>query len=246
VSKVKICSNPDCESSFLYGNDKTVCPFCRCPLTASTVGDHQQPLVLPADRFALEELPCNENGDFFRYHFGGIECRGRISEIDHQQRFNSRLHKLFISVIRGEPFQLAHQTIEYTIRVENISDGFPTEITDFCMYGNFLGRMQVGDEVVVKAKHSRDRRVVKSVYNETTSSVVKPGLQISAGVIRVILALIALIVVSLIYGIVWLFKSGAILVRLTAIMPLIIIVFGFWLILRSVFSRRRRRRRWLK
>lgn len=29
---MKICSNPNCESSFLFGDNKTTCPFCHAPL----------------------------------------------------------------------------------------------------------------------------------------------------------------------------------------------------------------------
>ena len=77
---------------------------------------------------------------------------------------------MFNTIVRGEPYQFAHQTVEYTIRVENIANGISTEVTDFCLYGNYMGRLQVGDEVIVKARNLRDRRVIKSIYNQTTSS----------------------------------------------------------------------------
>lgn len=38
--------------------------------------------------------------------------------------------------------------------------------------------MQVGDEVQIKAKNLKHRRVVKSIYNRTTDTTVKPGFQI--------------------------------------------------------------------
>lgn len=243
---MKRCSNSNCESSFLFGNDKTACPFCHGRLVENVAeNDIRDQPILPPDRVVLEE-DIDNNGavEFVREHLGTMECHGRIVEIDHQELFNSKRHKLFNSLLRGEPYQFAHQTIEYTIRVENITDGYPTEITDFCLYGSYLGRLQVGDEVVVRAKNLNDRRVVKSIYNEMTASTVRPGLQLPAGFIRAALLLAAVIIVALICKIVWLFKSGAIaagiLAVIAALMPIIIICAGLWLLIKSVFPRRRR------
>lgn len=66
--------------------------------------------------------------------------------------FTAGAHKLFNALVRGEPYQFAHQTLEYTVRVEPITDGVPSEVTDFCLYGNCLGRIQIGDEVRIRAK----------------------------------------------------------------------------------------------
>lgn len=242
---MKKCSNPNCESSFLFGDDKTVCPFCHSRLIDSNAPADGQ--YIPAtNRINIPQMQ-NETVEFVRRHMGSMECHGRITEIDHHELFYSSRHKMFNTIVRGEPYQFAHQTVEYTIRVENITDGIPTEVTDFCLYGNYMGRLQVGDEVIVKARNLRDRRMIKSIYNQTTSSSVRPGLQIPAGLFRGILALIALVLIALICQLVGLFQAGVILAGLTAfiaaIMPSVIIIGGIWFMFRSVFPKRRDRRR---
>lgn len=239
------CSNPNCESSFLYGDDKTVCPFCHSRLIDSNTPVNGQ-YIPAANRINLPQIQ-NETVEFVRRHMGSIECHGRITEIDHHELFYSNRHKMFNTIVRGEPYQFAHQTAEYTIRVENITDGISTEVMDFCLYGNYMGRLQVGDEIMLKAKDLRDRRVIKSIYNQTTSSYVRPGLQIPAGLFRGILGLIVFMLTALICQLVGLFQTGVILAVFTsfiaAIMPSVIIIGGIWFMLRSVFPKRRDRRR---
>lgn len=129
--------------------------------------------------------------------------------------------------------------------MESLADEFPNEVTDFCLYGSYLGRLQPGDEVIVRAKDLNNRRVVKSIYNATTQSVIKPSLQIPAVAIQVMLAALALTLVSLMCSVVWLFKSGVAAMwmsaLLAAVMPIVIILIGFWIMIRSVFPPRRRR-----
>jgi hypothetical protein len=63
------------------------------------------------------------------------------------------------------------------------------------MYGNYLGRIHVGDEVTVNARIYRNRRVVNSMYNHTTGSDVRPGLQLPAGLIRSIaIGIVAMVI----------------------------------------------------
>ena len=242
---MKRCVNPNCESAFLFGNDKATCPFCHSRLVDSiTDTGFETQTILPPDRVVFRDVATEPRGmEFVKEHFGTVECHGRILEIDHQELFNSKRYKLFNSLFRGEPYQFAHQTIEYTIRVENITEGIPTEVTDFCLFGSYLGRLQVGDEVVVRAKNLGDRRVVKSIYNQTTNSTVRPGLQIPASVIRGVFLTVALVIISIVCGVVWLFESGTMAAGLVAItaalMPIIIVCVGFWMLIRSVFPRRR-------
>ena len=247
---MKRCVNRNCDSNFLYGNDKTECPFCHQPLQYNSHGttDISREIVALDEVLMFRDEENIENPVFIRHIFNGIECHGRLVEIDHHEVFNGKWHKLFNALIRNEPYQLAHQTAEYTIRVENISDEYPTDIMDFCMYGNYLGRLQVGDEVVIKAKDYSDRRVVREIYNSTTASIVRPGFQIPAGLIKVCVLGVLAIIVALMCTIVWLFKSGVIVTCITivgvAIFPIIIFAVGVWLLFRSVFPRRRRRRFW--
>lgn len=242
---MKRCSNTNCETDFLFGNDKVSCPFCHSALVDIGVTNQMRQTVLPADQLDIE-MPENEHGTpFSSQHFGYMTCHGRIVEIDRQELFVGKFHKLVNSLFRGEPYQLAHQTIEYTIRVENISDYLAEEVTDFCLYGNYLGRLQVGDEVDIRARSRGNRRVLTALYNRTTSSEVKPGFQIPAWAIRIGIVSLSLAVYVLIAGIVGLFTSGAIVAGFWAVinelMPLIIIIGGLWLMFRSVFPKRRRR-----
>lgn len=244
---MKRCINQNCDSTFLYGDDKTECPFCHYQLQYNSyvTTDISREIV------ALDEvlMDCDdeimENPTFIRHIFSGIVCHGRIVEIDHHEVFNGKWHKLFNSLFRNEPYQFAHQTAEYTIRVVNISDEYPTDVMDFCMFGNYLGRLQVGDEVVIKAKDYSDRRVVREIYNNTTASMVRPGFQIPAGLIKVCFLCVAAIIVALMCTIVWFFKSGAAVTCIAivgaAIFPILFFAFGVWLLFRSVFPRRRRR-----
>lgn len=244
---MKRCSNPYCESSFLFGDSKTNCPFCHSTLVSAEEFEPAQQLIMPIDSIC-ENIATDAVPAFVTHHRNGMECTGRITEIEHQALFYGKFHKFFNSIVRGEPFQFAHQNIEYTIRVEPVTDGIPSEVTDFCLYGNFLGRLQIGDEVRIKAKNCGHRRVVKSIVNLTTNSVVKPGLQISAAFIRGLLLVVLLTFVIFAYEIVQFVVSGAAAVLLgsflATVMPSIICIIGLWLLFRSVFPRRRGRRRW--
>ena len=247
---MKRCPNPNCDSTFMYGQNKEKCPFCHSRLVDNISFENTPTVeIITPDAVLMESETENmENVTFISRSLTSMECHGRIAEIDHHEVFNSKWHKLVNALIRNEPYQLAHQTVEYTIRVENITGGFPTGITDFCLYGSYLGRLQIGDEVIVRAKDCGDRRIVRSIYNQTTSSVVKPGFQIPAGIIRGITIAAVLLIALFICEIVWLIKSGAAAVGLSVIissmMPLIIICVGIWLMVKSIFPRRRRRRRY--
>lgn len=242
---MKRCTNPNCEGVFLFENEKTICPFCHNPLTEIDNSENYLDGITPADMITITDSGYQENKtvNFISNNNKTMECHGRIIEIDTHEVFMSKIHKLMNSLFRNEPYQFSHQIAEYTIRVENITDGVSTEVTDFCLYGNYLGRLQVGDEVFIKAKKRKDRRLVKSIYNETTLSAIKPGLQLSAGFVKGAVFLMLIILFFMIGWTIWFFKSGTALVLLSsfisAIMPVIIICFGVWYVLFSLFSRRR-------
>lgn len=242
---MKRCSNALCESDFLFGNDKVSCPFCHSALIDINSDNQTRQAILTADQLELNMQATAHTTPFYTERFGYMTCRGRIVEIDRQELFVGKFHKLVNSLFRSEPYQLAHQTIEYTIRVENISDGMSDEITDFCLYGNYLGRLQIGDEVDIRARCQGKRRVLTALYNRTTSSEVRPGFQIPAWVIRISIVFLVLAAYALISGIIGLCTSGMIATGFWAIvnemMPLLIIIGGLRLMLRSVFTKRRRR-----
>lgn len=243
---MKRCTNPNCESSFLFGNNRTNCPFCHSPLVSVEEAAPVQQLITPIDA-AFEDVVVEATPTFVTRYNGRMKCTGRVVEIEHQALFYGKFHKLFNTIVRGEPFQFAHQSVEYTVRVEPITDGIPSEVTDFCLYGNYLGRLQVGDEVRIKAKDCGHRRVVKSIVNLTTGSAVKPGAQISAALIRGLLLAVLLMFVVFACEMVQFVASGSAAVLLVsllaAVMPIVMCIIGLWLLFRSVFPSRRERRR---
>ncbi len=247
---MKRCVNPECRSTYLFHSTETVCPFCHQPLAESGQAGTARPVV-PADMLAAESMPGPGRAEqlvqrrtrWIPLVGSRIQCRGRVTEIDHQELFTDGRHKLLHTLFRGEPYQLSMQSVEYTIRVENLADGLPTEVTDFCLYGNYLGRLQVGDQVTVKARECRDRRVVQSIRNETTGSEIRPGLQIPAGLLRGVLLTVLLLVVCGICQLVWQFQVGAAAALSAALVPLLILGIGLYLLIRSIFPRRGRRRR---
>ena len=135
---MKRCSNPNCDSAFLYGEDKEVCPFCHSELVHNL--DNAEIHLQPADRIPGLEPVRNQAAQFIHENLSTMECHGRIVEIDHQELFNSKRLKLINTIFRGEPYQFAHQTIEYTIMhydSEN-QEGFePVRILD--VHGNVGG-----------------------------------------------------------------------------------------------------------
>ncbi len=130
------------------------------------------------------------------YGFGTIKCHGRITEIEHHEVFYSKLRKIINSLFRGEPYQFGHQTAEYVVRVEELTGGFTAQTIDFFLFGNYMGRLHPGDEVVIIASASAKRNVVKSIYNVVTDSDIKPGLQLSAAFIRFIYICLALLLIA--------------------------------------------------
>ncbi len=246
---MKRCPNPNCGSAIVYGNDRTACPFCHSRLL-DIAAEMEAPdgTILPPDsvtiRDAGKEADMRETAFILRSP-RRIMCHGRVTEIDHHEVFNSRYYKLFNSLLRGEPYQFAHQTIEYTIRMENISEGVPTKMTDFCLFGSYLGRLQVGDEVIVHARDLNNRRIVKAIYNETTDTVIKPGLQIPAGVIRGVFLATAIALIIMISSIVWVFKAGITTVGLKAVLVVlaqtVFIIIWICIVKRIIFPGKRRR-----
>lgn len=243
---MKYCTNPACDPTFLYGESRSVCPFCHTRLANTSSGQTRPATVIrTAENIAMEmdeDIHREERlFEFAKTTWKGVRYHGRIAEIERHEVFNSKWHKFFNAIFRGEPFQLAHQTSEYTIRIESIQEDYPTEVADVCLYGNYLGRMHVGDEVEVDAKDLGNRRIGRSVYNHTTCSVVRPGLQIPAGVIRILVFFIAFTAISLVVELFNLIRSGAILQGIVAIVSLILpfLIAGgiLWYLIRALFRR---------
>ena len=244
---MKRCSNPNCESEFLFSDNKNTCPFCHSMLITNNAVDSTRQILF-ADRidYGVNEFN-GETREFLKFHLGSMECHGRIVEIEHHEIFNSKWHKIINAIFRDEPYQLAHQTIEYTIRVESISNDIAVEVTDFCMYGSYLGRLQVGDEVRIYAKDKGNHRIVRKIFNETIGSEVRPGFQIPSVLLKFTFVIVLLTVMFMVLGLFWLVKSGVLISAIksiiTAFLPLIIVSIGICMLIRSILPKNGRRRK---
>ncbi|MBQ8642509.1 MAG: hypothetical protein IJ480_09865 [Clostridia bacterium] len=248
---MKKCITPGCAADYLYRDESTVCPFCHGTLvwadgSAEDTGNIRQiseGYLRSIDR--LDPPPEETEETFLCKRFGILKCTGRITEIDHQELFHSTAHKLFNTLFLGEPYQFGHQNSEYSIRLENITNGISTETTDFCLFGNYMGRIQVGDEVQITASPGRGRRVVKKIYNRTTASPIYPGLQVPAWCMRILFLSLFITVGTFLYQIIMLFVSGAVSVWLkalfAAVLPVLTIAAAIIYLIISILPGRRRR-----
>ena len=181
---MKQCKNPYCECEQTFSDAVKLCPFCGSEL--SPAGDEKQPRLHTA-----EELPVLSAADsapplVTDGVWGRKVLRGRLAEIDHNSLFYSTFHKWCSAVFFGEPWQFAHQSQTYTLRIEEITrDGVPGRVLDVCAYGcDYMGRLCIGDELEIHCTGGKNRRIAKKILDKTTGSVVRPGLQIPALFIR--------------------------------------------------------------
>ena len=252
---MKQCVNPYCESSFVYGDDKTICPFCHSQLEIIAVEESKDSnmnagLILYEEE--KDQLNVQNDGKLAfqqKSRFHKKIYHGRIIELDHHELFYDKKHKFWNAVLRAEPFQFAHQTIEYVVRVENITfDQSPSEVTDILLFGNYLGRLSVGDEIIVTAKECGDRRIAKKITNITTSSRVNPGLQIPACLIRGALVFLFLFIMMTLFSINKYFHNSDILEGVSTlkegVISILIIVVGTWYLIKSeLISHKSKKRR---
>ena len=247
---MKRCVNARCDGRLLYGDERLACPLCGQRLVrVEALGSGDRPgresetadppprRPAPPPRDDVYDVPPMA---FVTPCRGGVICRGRVAAIERQALFNSRRHRLANTLLRGEPYQFDFQTLEYALRVESLP-GMPMAAMDFSLYGNYLGRMQPGDEVVVRAWQRADRAVVRDIENITTGARVRPGLQLPAWALWLLLGLLAAAVVALSLWLTGLFRGrldagmqAAPFVALPALIVLLLVVAA----LRLLFPRR--------
>lgn len=206
---MKKCNNPYCECEQTFSDDTKLCPFCGSALTPventahSRMHTADELLDFPASPPALPLVTAGV--------LGHTVVRGSVQEIDHSSLFYSGFHKWCNAIFCGEPWQFAHQSQAYTLRLEEISpDNIPGRVIDICAFGDFLGRFSIGDELEVHCTGTKNRRIAKKIINKTTGSLVRPGLQIPALFIRLFSLIAALVVIWLTVTGVRLITSGAI------------------------------------
>ena len=206
---MKQCKNPYCECEQTFPDEMQLCPFCGAEL--SQEDDEKQPRLHTA-----EELPSLQAADpapplMADGAWGRKVLRGRLVEMDHNSLFLSGFHKWCNAIFGGEPWQFAHQSQAYTLRIEEITqDGVPGIVLDVCAYGDYLGRFCIGDELEIHYTGGKNRRVAKKILDKTTGSVVRHGLQIPALFIRLFSLITVLLLFYIAAGAVSLVTSGAI------------------------------------
>lgn len=236
---MKRCINQNCQTDFLFGDDKKICPFCGSALVENNEHHTMTSPLFGSDFIDVPEF--QNDTEFLQKKGHKLECHGEIIEMDHHEVFNSRFHKIINALFRGEPYQFAHQTMEYVIRVRKISNGYTGYMADFHLFGNYMGKFQVGDEINLTARVSGNRNIVTSIHNESTNQKITGGILIPANMIRLFYIVLTLIVVGLVISVIGCIENERFS---SAIINLFIIVCGIragwsW-IKRKIFRRARR------
>lgn len=207
---MKKCKNPYCECEQTFPDTVQLCPFCGSAL--SPEGEDESPQLHTAEELPTMPASATAQPLVTAGAFGRKLLRGRLVEMDHNSLFHSSFHKWCNAVFAGEPWQLAHQSQAYTLRLEEITqDGIPGRVTDVCAFGEYLGRLSIGDELEIHCKGGKDRRIAKKILDKTTGSVVRPGLQVPALFVRVFSLILALLAIYFVSAAVNFVASGAIL-----------------------------------
>lgn len=183
---MKRCSDPQCSQAVWFDDSLTVCPFCAGKLLP-VPGTGSAPAVTPASVPAGTGAAPKDQ--FLRRCFSHVTCHGVITEIAGKDLFNDTDKKLIDTLLLGRPFQFAHQTSQYAIRVEPVpgNAAAPVQAHTFYTFGDFMGGIMPGDEVVIRAKHHlfSGQDIAKTIYNVTTRSRVRPlSIQIPGGFVQ--------------------------------------------------------------
>ena len=246
---MKQCKNPYCECEQTFSDTVQLCPFCGSAL--SPEGEDESPQLHTAEELPTMPASAAAQPLVTAGAFGRKVLRGRLVEMDHNSLFHSSFHKWCNAVFAGEPWQLAHQSQAYTLRIEEITqDGIPGRVTDVCAFGEYLGRLSIGDELEIHCKGGKDRRVAQKILDQTTGSVVRPGLQLPALFVRVfslILALLASAAVNFVAsGAILSWALGGIVALLGLLWKLlsafggnILILIGIVIVIRACLPRKR-------
>lgn len=174
---MKKCSNPACDPAVLFDDALTVCPLCGAALSpdpSSAGAGATAPMT--GGTAPAGGAPSGHDEWFIRRFFSRIRCHGLVTDISNKDLFHSYQHKMANTLLFGQPFQFAHQVSQYALRVESLaSDSVPAAHT-FFLYGDHMGNILPGDEVVITARRDLlGRDVVRKIYNVTTHSRLRPG-----------------------------------------------------------------------
>lgn len=243
---MKQCTNPSCNTNYLFSDRYRECPFCH--MTLRSIQEEQESHFTGGqNRFTRMVTEAAAESPFLEQRGRKVICCGRVTELDADSVFQTKKQKLFQTFWYGEPYQMSQQSVHTVLCVEEIGAGMAGQVRDFTMYGSIAGKVHVGDEVQIHARQAGGQRVITSLYNQTTESPVYARLLIPAFLLRWAILSILLLVLAFVYMIYDFFHSGAagalaeVLIGPVAICG--IICYGIYSAVRSAFPGRRGRRR---
>lgn len=239
---------PRCNGFALYDDDVLECPDCHSQLVAyqRTYGRttepvaESRPVVEPRSVVrqstqestrSRQEIPPFETRNGLGYVY-----RGTVTEINHHDRYHSRLKKVIYSMFRGEPYQFGHTSHESVFRVEGFHEGrLSGPKKDFIFYGDVEGRFNFGDDVTVFAKRRGDRNVVTKMFLNETETRVYPTPQIPAALCSIIFFVLLAVVVYVVAGIVSFITSGLLMVWIRKLIVLVVELAILYFIAKSLW-----------
>lgn len=148
----------------------------------------------------------NEQGnsaiEFERQGLVNTRFNGIVSQVSVQQNRQTAIRKIFRAIFAGETYQFGQMSYTTVFRVEEMTTNrYAERSRDVVLYGQTQSILVQGDDVTVTAKRRGNRYIAEQIYNNTTDSNVQIQHGISAGIIRLIVLVILVLLGMFIGGI---------------------------------------------
>lgn len=174
---------------------------------------------------------------------------GVILDIQKEAVHYGKLHKAVRSVFHGEPYQMMKNgknnfgnTASYVyLRIAPV-DGYG-DAKDVICYNDRIN-LRVGDEVEISAKKCRNGSyIANKIYVVNTGAIINArAFTIPANIIRIFAIIIPIFICWMIYSVYSFIVSRGLIAIFNAMLPVLIILIGIYLVIRSVFQKYNRRR----
>ncbi len=162
-----------------------------------------------------------------------VVLRGRVTEVTPGvTRYQSRLHKLFNSLFRGEPYQFAHGTYRCVFWMEEESERFSERSRQLVYYGDIEGLVAPGYRMTVRARPRGGELVARSLYNDDLEQDVRGRAQMPAWLVWILTLAVLALAGNLIVGAVQFLSASR------SVLGMLLLGYLAW----RLFFRRRRRR----
>ena len=162
-----------------------------------------------------------------------VVLRGRVTEVTPGvTRYQSRLHKLFNSLFRGEPYQFAHGTYRCVFWLEEESERFSERSRQLVYYGDIEGLVAPGYRMTVRARPRGGELVARSLYNDDLEQDVRGRAQMPAWLVWILTLAVLALAGNLIVGAVQFLSASR------SVLGMLLLGYLAW----RLFFRRRRRR----